>query len=84
MIFNEILIPQDFFTETNVTRKKVCRRKFVTTFQNCFIFFNLPNYLLLVPNLQKKKPKKKKKKKKKFKRIKERKGRQINRGHYTS
>ena len=27
MVFNEILIPQNFFTETNVTRKRVRRRK---------------------------------------------------------
>ena len=34
MIFNEILIPRDSFTKTNVTRKKVCRRKFVLFSQN--------------------------------------------------
>ena len=28
MIFNEILIPQDSFMETNITRKKVRRPKF--------------------------------------------------------
>ena len=36
MVFNEILIPQDSFTETNVTRKRVHRRKFLNTFQNHF------------------------------------------------
>ena len=36
MIFNEILIPQDSFTETNVTRKKIHRRKFATTFPKSF------------------------------------------------
>ena len=36
MIFNEILIPQDSFTKTNVTRKRVRRRKFAITFQNYF------------------------------------------------
>ena len=37
MVFNEILTPQDSFTETNVTRKRVRRWKFVTLFQNYFI-----------------------------------------------
>ena len=37
MVFNEILIPQDFFTEINVTRKRVCRRKFLIIFQNTII-----------------------------------------------
>ena len=32
MVFNEILTPQDSFTETNVTRKRVRRRKFIIMF----------------------------------------------------
>ena len=51
MIFNEILIPRDSFTETNVTRKRVRRRKFVTTFRNhlgfhIFVFFFIFFYIL--------------------------------------
>ena len=38
MIFNKILIPQDSFTKTNVTRKRVRRRKFVITFKSYFLF----------------------------------------------
>ena len=41
MIFNEILIPQDSFTKTNVTRKRVCRRKFVLMENINFIFVNI-------------------------------------------
>ena len=33
-IFNEILIPQDSFSRTIVTRQRIRRRKFVTLFQN--------------------------------------------------
>ena len=46
MVFNEILIPQDSFTKTNVTRKKVRSRKFVTTFQNRFTWnFSFCSYI---------------------------------------
>ena len=38
MIFNKILIPQESFTKTNVTRKRVRRRKFVITFKSYFLF----------------------------------------------
>ena len=41
MIFNEILIPQDFFTKTNVIRKRVRRRKFVLMENINFIFVNI-------------------------------------------
>ena len=32
VVFNEILIPQDFFSRTIVTRQKTRRRKFIATF----------------------------------------------------
>ena len=35
--FNEILIPQDSFSSTTVTRRRIRRRKFVTLFKNHFI-----------------------------------------------
>ena len=38
MIFNEILIPRDSFTETNVTRKMVRRRKFTSTLNRLKLF----------------------------------------------
>ena len=37
MVFNKILIPQDSFSRTTVTRRRIHRRKFVTLFQNHFI-----------------------------------------------
>ena len=46
VVFNEILIPQDSFSMTTVTRRRIHRRKFMTIFQNhlkflifVFIFF---------------------------------------------
>ena len=36
VVFNEILISQDSFSMTTVTRRRIRRRKFVTTFQNHF------------------------------------------------
>ena len=39
MIFNEILIPQDFFTETNITRKRVRRRKFAFVSNQLILLF---------------------------------------------
>ena len=36
MIFNEILIPQDSFTETNVTRKRFVVGKFITILPRLF------------------------------------------------
>ena len=46
MIFNEILIPQDSFTETNVTRKKSVVEKSVIAFQKRFIEITTFNYML--------------------------------------
>ena len=37
MVFNEILIPQDSFSRTTVTRRRIRRRKFVILFRNRFI-----------------------------------------------
>ena len=34
VVFNEILIPQDFFSMTTVTRQIIRHRRFMTTFQN--------------------------------------------------
>ena len=34
VVFNEILIPQDSFSRTTITRQRIRRRKFVTLFQN--------------------------------------------------
>ena len=38
MIFNETLIPQDSFTETNVTCKRSRRRKFPIIYKKTFLF----------------------------------------------
>ena len=37
VVFNEILIPQDSFSMTTVTRRRIYCRKFVILFQNRFI-----------------------------------------------
>ena len=39
MIFNEILIPQDSFTETNVTRKRFVVENFIYLPKNTFVIF---------------------------------------------
>ena len=37
VVFNEILIPQDSFSKTTVTRQRIRRRKFPIILQNIFI-----------------------------------------------
>ena len=39
MVFNEILIPQDFFTKTNVTRKRSVVEDFYLSSKNTFVIF---------------------------------------------
>ena len=47
VIFNEILIPQDSFSRTIITRQRIRRRKFATTFPKWFYlkFHNLFLYI---------------------------------------
>ena len=52
MVFNEILTPQDPFTETNVTRKKIHRRKSVIIFRNQ-ILLKLPHLIIYFYILEK-------------------------------
>ena len=40
VVFNEILIPQDSFSRTTVTRRKICRRKFAINIPTSFLFNN--------------------------------------------
>ena len=39
MVFNKILIPQDSFTETNVTRKRSVVGNFYLSSKNTFVIF---------------------------------------------
>ena len=55
MVFNEILIPQDFFFRTTVTRQKIRRRKFVsfsqiTLFKENHIYFRTIMFLQIRGN----------------------------------
>ena len=38
VVFNEILMPQDSFSRTTITRQRIHRRKFSTTFPKSFLF----------------------------------------------
>ena len=49
MVFNEILIPQDSFTKTNVTRKRVRRQKSVIVSKN--ISFILCKHIILLEGI---------------------------------